>query len=314
MPEKSRVMPDNPINIMFSINKAHLIFAMITLNSLLIHNSSSFFEVYLVNDGGIKENDIQKYQDRLNLNFNNFRIILVDISKHKSFNIINTSSAHWGKEIFYKVLSYSLFPQLERILCLDTDTVCNGDIHAIYNHNLKKSNGEFLFIADQLFSCKTNKVFNRLNVGILLINLKACRKKNVEAEWLEELNSENLTEEEALNRLYFNDTLILSKYIYTLSSRREKISPNEFYQIRLFHFVGRKPWLMPTYRRFGIRTTLLWYEAIKPFIKENKKISYYLIKIYGVFCVMFLYSLCKKIWLGRKIYNSAWIFLQKIIV
>jgi len=271
MPAKSRIMPKHSMNIMFSINKAHLIFAMVTLNSLLIHNSSSFFEVYLVNDGGIKENDIQKYQDRLNLKFNNFRIILVDISKHKSFNIINKSSAHWGKEIFYKVLSYSLFPQLERILCLDTDTLCNGNIHAIYNHNLKKSNGEFLFIAYQIFSCKASKLFHRVNVGILLINLKACRKKNVEAEWLEELKSENLTEEKALNRLYFKDTLILSRYIYTLSSRREKIASDEFYQIRLFHFVGRKPWLMSTCRRFGIRATLLWYAAIRPFIKENKK-------------------------------------------
>lgn len=291
------------MNIAFSINQAHLFFAFVTINSILTNNPSSFFNIYILHDNSVITADVNKYNKTLiKAGKDNFRVELIDVTKHPKFNQINYEMRHWGKEIFYKILLPSLLPKIDRILTLDTDVIVKGDITDIYNTNLD----DYCFAADFLQT-------GWINVGILLYNLENIRKNKVENQWLEGIKDRSLNEEAVLNRKFRILTRNLSN-CYTIWDIKEPISNVEFSKTKIIHCIARKPWHIPSSRNHGIKVASLWFQAVTVFIKPSSKPVFYLVKLYGIFIAKSLYALIKKTPLGKHVYKSSYTMLKKVII
>lgn len=162
------------MNIFFSINRNYLLFCMVTIISIIKNNSNVQLNFHIVHENCITDSDIQNFLNKVSefKKFNNFKIHLVDISKHPLFPKINKTIAHWTKEVNFKILSPSIFSNIDRILYLDCDVISKGNIQDIYNIDMDK----YMFAGD--------KLSNDVCAGILLINLDMARKENFETTML----------------------------------------------------------------------------------------------------------------------------------
>jgi len=135
-----------------------------------------------------------------------------------------------------------LSDNIERILYLDCDTIVNGSINELENisfgHNLIAAVPELYMPANKKALIGLKKKETYYNAGVLLINLKLWRAKNVELEFIEYFRMKN-------GRLLYNDQDILNHCckgrILTLS-QTYNLPPNLFYFPR--YFVKR---LQPAY-------------------------------------------------------------------
>ncbi len=96
--------------------------------------------------------------------------------------------------IYYRIFIAQMFPQFEKGIYLDSDTVVTGDISELYNVNLGK---KYLLGAVNDFSIKKNKEFmtyiekvvgiprdEYFNSGVLLLNLAEMRRLRFDEHFL----------------------------------------------------------------------------------------------------------------------------------
>ena len=130
-----------------------------------------------------------------------------------------------SKNAFFRFSLGELLPDLNKLIYLDSDTICLKDLSSLYNLNF---NGK-IFLA-RIISYEDNKNYNfTINTGILLLNLKKMRIKKIEKEVLNLLNS-------GFSDPMFHDQAIINKfykkYVGFLSPIYNKgvISLDEFYK------------------------------------------------------------------------------------
>ena len=104
------------------------------------------------------------------------------------------------KNAFFRLSLGELLPRMNKIIYLDSDTICLKDLSNLYNLNFMGK----LFIA----KINTFKSFNNftINTGVLLLNLKGMRKKNVEKIAITLLNNgfkHPIFHDQAIINIYF---------------------------------------------------------------------------------------------------------------
>ena len=87
------------------------------------------------------------------------------------------------KTAFYRMSLGELLPNLNKIIYLDSDTICLKDLSNLYNMNFKGK----LFIA-RIINFKERLKFT-INTGVLLLNLAGMRRMKVEKKVLTLLNN-----------------------------------------------------------------------------------------------------------------------------
>lgn len=116
--EHNKIIP-----IMLCFNNAYSITGMVAINSLL--NCASINYQYNIH---ILHSDISHRHQRLlqqvvtrysnaSLFFHNMENKFTDIFEHVGYK------AYWSKEIFYKCITLSFFPQYDRIVISDVDVI-----------------------------------------------------------------------------------------------------------------------------------------------------------------------------------------------
>ncbi|MCL2566875.1 MAG: hypothetical protein FWE18_02100 [Alphaproteobacteria bacterium] len=220
-------------NVAFSINRNYLLFCFITIHSLLHHNKNSFFNIYIQHNNCLSQNDIDIFLNQPPLSsYNNFQVYLLDCSSLEELADIK-DGGKWTKEIYFKLFLPNLLPNVDKVLFLDADVLITSNIEAFLDKNL----GNYIFCGD--------KFSNRLNVGILLINMIAARNNNIKERSInfikEQFNNNytdfyKITEEYAINTI-LADKITYADNIITLTS---KSSLTKNYSA--IHFVGIKPW------------------------------------------------------------------------
>ena len=125
----------NIYNITFSVNRSYLLFACVTLYSLLYNNKHLFFNVYILHNNCLNNNEIDSICKKHPLNnFTNFKIHLVDVSKSVDFSQFQEIK-HWSVDIYSKIFLPNLLPQVDNILHLDADVLVLKDISELLNTN-----------------------------------------------------------------------------------------------------------------------------------------------------------------------------------
>ena len=194
----SKNTPKTEIPIFFSSDNNYIPYLDVTIASLIENASKEYTYRMIVLNTGISEESIEKVKRNERPGF---AIDFIDISSaleniRKHFKNVY----HFSVVTYYRLFISSLFPQYDKAIYLDCDLVVLGDISELYNTEL----GENILAAVPDQNIKTVEAFKRyieiaisvdpnkyINAGVLLINLDAFRKNEIEKKLVKLITSFN---------------------------------------------------------------------------------------------------------------------------
>lgn len=184
----------NVIPIFFASDDNYLPYLSVAIRSLIDNASKDYhYIIHILNVGVDKEKakSITKMQNE------NFEILFNDVSKKVqpfADELDMQNNLHYITiAAYYRLFIASLFKEYDKALYLDCDIVVLGDISKLYNTELDDN----ILGAIQCQIVSSRKIFreyaqkvigvnhlNYFNSGILVMNLKEYRKKNIEKTFL----------------------------------------------------------------------------------------------------------------------------------
>ena len=239
------------VPIFFATDDNYLPFLSITLESMWENSSREYdYEMYVLHSG-IR----QDYQEKI-LRYNNkegFKISFVDVTE--SLEDIKEGlhmRDYYTATTYFRVFIASLFPQYDKALYLDCDTVILGDISELYNLDL----GSNMLAGAPCEGVNSFDVYKRyvsqvdglnpdyfFNAGVLLLNLKAFREEGFYQQFADLLRKYKFTviqDEDYLNVLCQDRVLRLPR-AWNKSPVAPDVLPRE--ELRIVHYLMTwKPW------------------------------------------------------------------------
>lgn len=263
------------IPIFFATDDNYVPFLDVTLRSLIANASKKYkYIINVINTGLNKEKtDLVK-----KLENENFEINFCDVSeyvapiKNKLKNLYHFSLATW-----YRLFIQSLFPQYDKVLYLDCDIIVLGDISKLYNTEL----GNNLLGAARCHIVSDHEVFgeyaekfcgvprqNYLQAGILVMNLKEFRKRDLENKFLYLINKYNFDVIDP-DQGYLNAMCCGSVKMLPNGWNKEAIPAPLEGKLNIVHYaLYKKPW---QYDDVFNKEYFWEYAKISPFYEEILK-------------------------------------------
>ena len=210
--------------IVFSINNDYASYLCICLLSLLTCvKQNDRYEVYVLHSDlseEHKKNILQLKHDNFNIKFINVESI---VNNHKDNFSLN---AHFTIETYYRFFLPQIFPNLDKVLYLDADTMIMKDISPLFNIDI---NGYYLGVthdceivrASNFIGTKYSNYFiktlnvdpsNYFQAGVMLVNLKKIREDNITdklLDALERIGSPKFVDQDILNTVCRDKVLFI---------------------------------------------------------------------------------------------------------
>ena len=239
------------INILLSVNKKFFEHIEELIASLL-HYSSKNLNIYLMYvQDELSQDDIKHIENFVN-NMGNGKIfsVLFDIKHLEGMPVTDDEGSFFGMEAYSRLFcAFKLPKDVEKILYLDADMICTGDIAELYNIDFE----------DKMWgACKDNgireKDLNRLelplnysyiNSGMLLINVNKIRKWYTEKDIAKMIRDVHeiliYPDQDFINKFFWNDIKIV-KNKYNLIAKDIRYKDLKEKPL-IIHYAGSsKPW------------------------------------------------------------------------
>lgn len=233
------------MNIVMSTDDAFSQYTGIAMLSLLTNKKSGYNINFYILDGGIGENNKTLLKGVVHTR-NDCEINFIEIDKNffKDF----PEKGHIKLPSYFRIIAPSIIKS-DRLLYLDSDIIVTQDLLDLYLTNLDS----YTIAAASDFSEKYihvnyfRPISRYFNAGVMLIDAKKWRDKNILEKILKTLNdSEKMSknkfaDQDVLNDVLEHDWLELKNiYNFQVIEYEKKIELND---IRILHFIGRiKPW------------------------------------------------------------------------
>ncbi len=268
----------NNINILMSVNKKFLEHVEELIFSLL-HYSSRPLNIYLMYiKDELKEEDLENIKIFVN-NIGNGKIIpiLFDAKNLEGMPITDNEGDFFGMEAYSRLFcAYTVPEEVEKILYLDADMICTGDIAELYDLELD----EKTWIACEdggiqekdLIRLNLPLDYKYINSGMLLIDIKKIRENYAEKDMVKMIreNQEVLVypDQDFINKMFRKDIKIVdNKYNLIAKGTRYKDLKSK---PLIIHYAGStKPW-HDDVSRFEIEYIEPYYEAMRLQGKDKK--------------------------------------------
>lgn len=187
-------MKEEIIPIMHCFNNNYVIPAAVSFQSMLENAASEYkYALYVLHDDIIEEN--RKKLERVVSKFPNASLEFINMKGRFSDLYRKYGKDSFSKEMFYKFLPPTLFPQFDKIIITDVDVIFEGDVSREFNL-FDVSNGggdEKVYIAGASrhfkyhvtdFSKGVSKdedmFLKEVLAGYMLLNLKKMREDSIE--------------------------------------------------------------------------------------------------------------------------------------
>lgn len=215
----------NLMNIVVSLNANYLKPLCVMLCSLLDANPGGKVDVYVLH-ASLTPEDFAFVRAALS----DTRLSLFDVRVPEAFMADAPVLFHFPKEMYYRIFSVQLLPaSLGRALYLDPDMVVNRPLAPLYRMEM----GSNFFAAARAINTITQKEYKpRLNMpeeseyfnsGVLLMNLSELRESQNCDEAMAFISSHRekliLPDQDVLNALYYDRTILLDPHIYNFDAR-----------------------------------------------------------------------------------------------
>ena len=238
------------IPIFYACDDNFVKYTIVSLYSMIQNASVEYrYKVYVLHTE-ISEETQRKVQDLKN---DNFSIEFVDMTDYlKSISDKLPLRDYYSKTTYYRLFIAEMYPEYNKAIYIDSDTIVQGDISEFYNTDIKDAyvgacHEQVMLQVDE-FGVYAEKVvgvsrYNFFNAGILLINCDQFRLKFVLDKFLDYLHYYNfvVTQDED----YLN--LICKDHVYWIDQRWNTEVfceiPYPIEQANMLHYImTSKPW------------------------------------------------------------------------
>ncbi len=238
------------IPVFFACDDAYVKFMMVTMRSLIDHASPEYeYRLYVLHTDitDLNQSKVKTMETE------NVKITFCDVSKELSKIEKKISIRdYYSSTTYYRIFIANLFPQYNKVLYIDSDTILLDDIAKLYQYRL----GTNYIGAIQDYLVKDVDVFGEyaenvlgisrvayFNAGVVLINSYQFRQNEVEKLFVELLNTYSFVvaqDQDYLNIICQNKVLwIDSKWNVQMSEH--EVRPKD--KIGLIHYnLVQKPW------------------------------------------------------------------------
>ncbi len=225
----------------------HLGVAMI---SILENSPPTEKLVFHIIENGINQENKEKILSLKSKYNTNINIYKLDNNKLKDYPV----TGYLSQATYSRLFIPEIIPnEIEKVIYLDVDIICLGNIAKLYNQNLNNyplgavRDIKEKLVIEKYFLANLKSYFNS---GIMLINLKIWRKNNITKQALNfiEKNKNNLkyADQDVLNYLFKNNWQALDeKFNYQLHDKKIfSIKKNNIPQntIIMHYVTSKKPW------------------------------------------------------------------------
>lgn len=283
------------INILMSVNKKFLEHVEELIFSLL-HYSSRTLNIYLMYiKDELKMEDLENIKKYVN-NIGNGKVIpiLFDAKSLDGMPVTDNDGGFFGIESYSRIFcAFKLPENVEKILYLDADMICTGDIAELYNVEFDDK----LWVACEdggieekdLVRLNLPLDYRYINSGMLLINTKKIREIYNEKDMVKMIRDNQKVlvypDQDFINKIFRNDIKIVNSK-YNLIAKGVRYKELEEKPL-IIHYAGStKPW-HDNISRFEIEYINPYYESMRLQGSEKKEKLEQLIKkhkIYGYRC------------------------------
>ena len=238
------------IPIFYACDDAFVKYTMVSIQSLIVNASRDYdYTIYILHTS-IRE---ETRRHAMELEQEGFKIVFTDVSGR--LNEVTKDLPvrdYYSKATYFRLFIADMFPQLEKAIYIDSDTVVQGDISELYLTDLKKywlgACHEQAMVQTDHYGKYAEKVvgvsrYNFFNAGVLLINCIGFRESKVLKKFAQRLAEYDfvVTQDED----YLN--LICKDHIFWLDQRWNTEVYCDFdYPIeeaKIIHYIMvSKPW------------------------------------------------------------------------
>lgn len=180
------MMDKNKIHVFYACDENFLKFTMVSIQSLKDNASKDFeYHIHILHSNISKKSQAST----LALSDSAFEISFDDVSDYlKSIEYKLHTRDYYSKTTYYRLFISEMFPELDKALYIDSDTIVLGDVSELYNYDLKDNlvgacNEQAMVQVDtygkyveQCVGVDRNHFFN---AGVLLINCVQFREQKV---------------------------------------------------------------------------------------------------------------------------------------
>lgn len=241
------------IPVFFASDDNYVPFLAVTVKSIELHaTEGNIYDIKVLSDG-LNEKSARSLS-ALNSEYVNIEIINIEevIKSHRG-SLRERLRDYYSESIFYRIFIAELFPELDRAIYIDCDTVLVDDIAKLYDEDI----GENILgaVADECIPGVPAFVdyINRwvgvpaetyINSGVLLINLKAFRKAGIAKRITEAAARYNLDtvapDQDYLNYLCYGKMKLLP---LSWNKQPNENNPIPKEELHLIHYnMFNKPW------------------------------------------------------------------------
>lgn len=225
-------------------------YTIVSLYSMMVNASKEYqYRIHILNTD-IRDDMKQLAYEMQN---ENFEIQFDDVTDYlKSINDKLPLRDYYSKTTYYRMFIAEMYPEYEKAIYIDSDTIVLGDISGLYEHDLGDcfvgaardqvmiQIGNYGDYVEKVLGIDRDKCFN---AGLLLINCKQFRENFVLDQFIELLHQYNFVvtqDEDYLNLICKNHVLWLDQK-WNSEVFGEIITPLE--EIQILHYIMvSKPW------------------------------------------------------------------------
>lgn len=241
----------NEIPVFFAVDDNYIPFLAVTIKSLISNASSKnnyALKILYTNILEENQNKIKKYENE------NISIEFVNVSEHvnKITSKLYTRD-YFSQTTYFRLFIPELYPEYEKAVYIDSDTVLKADIAELYNTDMKgyligaipdggvQSIKAFQDYVEKVIGVSSYN--NYFNAGVILMNLEELRKHRFQDKFLYLLDTVKYSvaqDQDYLNRICKGRV----KYIGSEWNKMPILSDNiNESDIKLIHYnFAQKPW------------------------------------------------------------------------
>ncbi len=238
------------IPIFYACDEGFIKYAAVSLHSMMVNASPDYhYSVYVLHTGISAETQ----QKMLRLSNDHFDVIFSDVSErlHAITDVLPVRD-YYSNTTYFRMFIAEMFPEYDKVIYIDGDTIVQGDISELYFTELGESwigaCHEQAMVQTDHYGAYAEKVVgvsrhNFFNAGLLLINAKMFREKEILRRFADRLAEYSfvVTQDED----YLN--LICKDHILWLDQRWNTEAycsfPYPIEEAKIIHYIMvSKPW------------------------------------------------------------------------
>lgn len=243
-------MKNELVSIFYACDDNFIKYTIVSIRSLIDNaNKEREYLIHILNTG-VSE-DMRKAT--MALETENIKITFVDVQERlESISEKLPIRDYYSKSTYYRLFIAEMYPQYDKALYIDSDTVILGDICELYDvvmgNNYVAASRCQVIVQTNVYGEYVEKVMgidrnSYFNAGVLLINCKAFRANNVLMKFVKLLNEYTFVvaqDQDYLNVLCHNKVLWMEPGWNTEVYGKLPVAENK---IKLIHYIfASKPW------------------------------------------------------------------------